>query len=168
MRIDGNKAPASSAGRLERLMIFLFFVAGAAAEQLTSRYGPLLANLPAELPYLLAFGTVLILSASVLGIALLPVSAFVFGGITGDCCQRIVEAVLSGQEADARLLITCFISVPVFFVLSVRGMEVSQMLGSLLDRSDYPVRTAYSRSYLTMALTAFAGVLAVCLILGYR
>lgn len=147
--------PAYSGAR--PVLIFCVFVLGAALARLAEEEAAFLDSLlPSLSIYALVFGAVLTLSASVLGIALLPICAFCFGGLFGRYAALAVAAFQSNGLLDLKGLALGAAAVPVFFLLSVRGMYTSEMLGSMLDRSSASARAEYNREFIPMTAAALA------------
>lgn len=162
----GGKTSARNYG-LQRLLIFLFFTTGSVLSQLISSVTYLPENVqPVLLICAFTFGIVLILSASVLGIALLPMCAFAFGWLFGEYAEIAVESFKFGAGLDVKGLMLSAVVVPIFFIVSVRGMYTSEMLGSMLDNCNASARAEYNKAYIPIAAAAVAGMLAVYFILS--
>ena len=144
-------------GRTERLLIFTAFVAGSTVCQwILKGETPLDGFFPLAWLYALLLGATAVLAASMLGIALLPICAFMLGGLTGRCSALFVSAWLSGAAPDPKGLIFSAVAVPLFFMIAVQGMRSSQLLGAMLDNCAAAVRAQYHRTYLSVAVAAAA------------
>lgn len=153
---------------LHRAMIFLFFVAGALLSKsffLTVCQGEdeLLLQL---LSWIVPLGAALVLSASVLGTALLPLGAMVYGGICGANAEQLMLAYYSGAETDLKSLAVLMAVVPVFFLVAVKGMGTSELLNAMLDNSSQPNRAAYNREYIPLMIIVMATILVLYVIIG--
>ena len=118
------------------------------------------------LVFAVPFGAVLVLAASVLGSVLIPLCVLFFGAVSGIMAQHIVSTYYAGSGLDMRRLIVSAIVVPAFFLISVKGMSTSAMLGGMLDKYSVSAKAAYTREYIPMTFTVIAAMLAVYFITG--
>lgn len=162
------RRPQAAGDGLRTVFIFLFFLLGA----LSSR--TVLGNvLPAgedAIPkaglYALCFCAVPVFSSSVWGTVLLPGCALVFGCVCGQHAAELVRTLYAGAGMELRSLLVCLTAVPLFFLLAVRGMRISGMLGAMLDRSGVQARADYNREYIPLILTVLTGMIAVYFLIG--
>lgn len=156
-----------SSKTLFRFVIFVSYIIGIITAR---RFFPIF-NLEEELAQKLLLSSVplalaLIFSSSILGLLLLPACAFFFGSVSLMMADSMIAEYLSGSYADIKGLLIFLISVPVFFIVSVNGMETSKILLSTLCGGSSSVKNAYNREYIPMTIAVIAAVLAVCFITG--
>lgn len=153
----------ASRDNLWRSMIFISFLAGAflCRSFAVTAQGTESAVLLEALIFLLPLAMALLLSASVLGTALLPVCALALGVMSGNSAWQIAQDYLSGAGVNYKWLLVNGICVPAFFTVAVGGMKTSSMLCVMLDKYSVSSRATYNREYITMIFTVTAAVLAV-------
>lgn len=157
MRENSAEKRAAVYGGARPFLIFFTFAAGAVLVRLAGDEAVVLDMLKPSLPvYALVFAAVLTLSASILGIALLPICAFAFGGIFGRYAALLMADLQAMGILDLKDLLLSAAAIPAFFLLTVRGMYTSEMLGSMLDRSSASARADYNREYIPMSAAALA------------
>lgn len=149
-----------------RLLIFASFLCGALlCGQLGGRFPAVGEDFfQSTYAFLLPMAAGLILSASLLGPLLLPVCALALGLVSGLSAGEIREGWLSGAGIDGRLIWLNFISVPAFFAIAVRGLKISSMLYSVMERQGPRGKSEFSGEYIPMIITVIVAVLACCLI----
>ena len=151
-----------------RLLLFLFFIAGVLLPGTDMEISFYLKDslVPTAYLYTLCFGTILVFSASIWGSVLLPVCMLFFGHICGGYAEEIVKTFYAGFGLDTRGLLVNLAVVPLFFLVSVRGMRISAMLGAVLDRSGAGSRVDYNREYIPMAIAVLTGIIIIHFLIG--
>ena len=124
-----------SADGVNRLYLFLFFVVGALAAQLSIQelaiqQGRALAVWGMLFPLAAA----LLLSVSAAGVILIPVTALGLGAVCGLTANGLVEDLPVLGLAAGKEILVLFLTVPVFFAVAVRGMALSSVLCACLER----------------------------------
>lgn len=161
-----SEIPGTDRAWPRRLLIFASFLCGALL------YGQLGEKLPAvsrdffqsTYAFLLPLAAGLILSASLLGPLLLPICALALGLVSGFSAGEIREGWFAGAGLDGRLIWLNLISVPAFFAIAVKGLKISSMLYSAMERQGLRGKSEFSGEYIPMIITVIVAVLACCLI----
>ena len=143
----------------DRLVVFAFFMAGAAAMYFL---GLPVSALPAPRIVLTGLlGAVLLLSLSALGGVLLPVCALAFGALSQQTALAALPLSPEYGALDLRLIASSFLLVPVFFLASVHGMKVSAYFQTALQHGGPTVKTAFQRELAVLAFLTLFGCAAV-------
>lgn len=97
---------------------------------------------------------VILISSSVFGPLLFPVSAFLFGIFTYSTAENIMEVFLSGGEIDFKLTLIALAIFPLFFVLSEKGTVASGLIIKALSGQSMAAKDKYNRN----SFPLYAGV----------
>lgn len=153
---------------LRRVLIFFFFLGGSVLGKnlFADIYRENSTIFESIFIFSVPLGISLILSASLLGAALIPLCSFAMGGISGLSVSRIWTGYLNGAGLELKLALINAIIVPVFFAAAVRGMGASSILYMALDKHNSTTRAAYCREYLPIILSAASAVLILYFIAG--
>ena len=151
------KLPSAGApGVSDRLLIFVFFLAGGAA----AFFLPFLNFAPLRERVVLGgmLTATLLFSVSVLGGVLLPVFALCFGA----CTERAAMAFsASGGSAQLRILLCSLVLTPILFLVLLHGLSISGSIQAAVRGGNPTARTDYRRelgSQLACALVGFAAI----------
>ena len=148
---------------LRILLIFVFFIAGAAGAGRAPDWlkEGALSVFPMAALSALSLCLAMFMAASFAGAEMIPVCAAAVGLLAGCCSEGLVNAHLAGEALDIRLLLAEVIAVPAFFLIGVNGMKLSSSLAALLRHQGPGARAEYYREYMPLVLSAAAVMLAL-------
>lgn len=151
-----------------RAVIFCFFVAGSVLANLfdISIYTNDTAWLYILLLYCAPLAAGLFLSSSLQGTALLPFCALFYGLVLGQTARSELAKYVIGEQLDIKLILIAAICIPVFFIVSVGGMQISAMLNAALEKNGLSAKAKYMKEYIPLIVIVLAALLAVFFING--
>jgi hypothetical protein len=142
----------------DRLIIFAFFLAGAAASYFCSFSFP--SALSPRLFLCGMLGLMLLSSASLFGNFLLPICALAAGSFSEQIAGFCVSSWLEGVR-EYRVIFGSAVLVPVFFLCAVHGMAVSGTVQAVLERGGPSVREVCRREIIILVFFAIVGLAAI-------
>ena len=128
------------------ICLFSAFIAGAILSKYVDINAYLSCNEPVIL-YTIAFALILIFSASVHGIILIPFCCVLFGLAVGATAEILCAEVNAGYSIDVRLIILNLFCVPAYFSVALKGIRTSSILCKVLAQARTVSREEYIGKY---------------------
>lgn len=131
-------------------LIFFFFLGGAAACQSCGLGSNVLDSIWFPAFFFAPLLSAVLFSGFVFGASLIPFFALLFGAVTGACTAVLAQELIEGVLLHRGLFFVVIATVPVFFLLAVRSMHLSQVLSYLFMRQDVEARRIVLREFLLL------------------
>lgn len=158
MKYSVGSVPKGGVLFSDRLVVFAFFLAGAALFFFYS--DSFLTALSPRAVLCVLMGLVLLSSASLMGSVLLPVCSFACGAYCEQTALAWLESGSNGMR-EARILYGSAILVPIFFLCAVYGMAISGSVYTLLHCGSPSARRFFRRDLLSLLFFAVLGFAAI-------